>query len=226
MTATATRPSVLGLRRIRRSQNVQGQTQADVSRGAAGALVDEQSQDRAPVRKQSRKRPLDAVATRGQSKIGRAAHLRPGRLTFGLNDAKALLAGGQRSSTAPGLFEESTTAARDRSASEGSCGWQSDEHSQHSSWVHCAEKGGKENLPREQAPEREAAEHYLYDFWARNPAAKANGWLSLSHHRYVPDCSRAHQSSAMTRAARVKIRSQHRQVLGLLPTLGPARKRR
>ncbi|SJX65165.1 uncharacterized protein SRS1_16024 [Sporisorium reilianum f. sp. reilianum] len=211
------RQQVLGLRRVRRSAPAIGRASAGVGTDAR-LSGDERDRDGAPgpVRKQARKRPVNENARRGQSKIGRAAHLRPGRLTFPLPHAMDPFTGGQCSSTAP--FERSddmeTGPARDPCVSEESS-WHSDEHSQYSIRRH--RQGAHEN--------RRGQEERLYDFYARNPAAKANGWLSLPHHRYASS-SRVGGGAAVKRAARAIIQSQQRQVLGLLPRLGRGRKRK
>ncbi|CDS00783.1 hypothetical protein [Sporisorium scitamineum] len=73
------------VQKIRRSQPVSGRP--DQVSGAAQSLIDPTG-GREPVKVRSRKRPVDENARRGESKIGRATQLRPGRLTFRLDDAR------------------------------------------------------------------------------------------------------------------------------------------
>lgn len=187
--------------------------------GARGEVFDEPGQDGARARKRSRKRSLDAA--RGESRIGRAAQLRPGRLTFKLHDARAP----KHSAPTPASFEEcndETQGARDPGVPEEGRSWDSDEHSRHSNDLHRAsvkvEERGKER-------QRDATEVYLEDFYTRNPAAKANGWLALAHHRDAAVGGRVGEKQAVERAARGMVRAQQRHVLGLLPRLGRGRKK-
>lgn len=62
------------------------------------------------------------------------------------------------------------------------------------------------------------------DFYRRNPAALANGWLALSHHRDVPAwAARSESSPAIDSVVRFLIQPDKPPLLGLMPNLKPRR---
>ncbi len=69
--------------------------------------------------------------------------------------------------------------------------------------------------------DQDAAGHdsKLYDdFYKRNPAALANGWLALPHHRNVPDVDSREQrrEEAMTKLARELVRAAQTRLSDLV----------
>lgn len=188
-----------------------------------------------------RRHRVDENARRGESKIGRAALLRPGRITLpveglrevpvkGEGDAVELSpnadASTRRDADEMGLEDEADCAQA------GAGSWYSDQHSFHSNLLHQAAKGhGRTSEPYE-AADREAGrkmdctEHYFNDFFTRNPAAKANGWLALPHHRRTEGwVAREGRESVIDRAARGLIKAQESRLVGLLPKLSCRRAR-
>ena len=215
--------SVLGLRRVRRSEPAR-RVGGPQSR-AEGAWTEQPLSNggHAHVKVRSRKRPTNDNARMGEGKIGRAAQLRPGRISFKIIDETIPNPRGRNSPVEPASHASNTIESIDAPVkdTEAESSWNSEEHSQHSNRLYRQAK-----VPRKDPPHNRITEHYLNDFYTRNPAAKANGWLSLPHHRHLPAISTGDHSPAVDHAARGTIQSQTRQVLGLLPNLKRRRKHR
>lgn len=221
---------VLGLRRARRTQPNAAQTTPGDPTRIQRSLASEE-----PARPRSRRHRVDPNARRGGSKIGRAAQLRPGRITLPPPQAlpEAVNRGpGDAVVLEPELNSLSQSRSESRPDTEGPSvqlgeegSWDSAEHSAHSNLVHRTMKGkGRKKASRQQEVE---AERYFHDFYTRNPAAKANGWLELPHHRRLEGWEEREEDhvSAMDRAARGLIRAQRSPLVGLLPGLSSARHR-
>lgn len=155
-------------------------------------------------RKATRRRTLEENARRGESKIGRVAGLRPGRITLKpvqmdvpKPDQKVL------EPTVKGPCD--TRIARSGEHVSGESSWNSDDHSTHSNRLHhdaqLAERATREG-DREEARASQATEYYMNDFYTRNPSAKANGWLALPHHRDLVGGGKGGGKRRMDMAAR------------------------
>lgn len=225
---------MLGLRRARRAHPNTSRTASSDPTRAQRPLTNEAHLDE-PVRPRSRRHRIDPNARRGGSKIGRAAQLRPGRITLPQPQAlgevanrgprDALVLEPESNSLSPSRAElrsDTELGPSVRLGEEGS--WDSDEHSAHSNLMHRAKAEGRARVSRQQQVE---AERYFNDFYARNPAAKANGWLELPHHRRLQGWEERKEErvSAMDRAAQGLIRAQQSRLVGLLPRLNSARHR-
>ncbi|KAJ9475696.1 Serine/threonine-protein phosphatase [Pseudozyma hubeiensis] len=189
------RRDVLGLRRIRRNRPSARQEAETVRKGSR------------------RRRPKDENARRGEGKIGRVAHLRPGRISFDT----VLVEEGKRFELNRQGQCDSQEASSQFHDSNAECSWNSDEHSAHSNALYRQTRTERGALREEQAQGRKRTEQYVHGFYDRNPAAKANGWLALSHHRDGGVDRRA-RSDAIDRAAAGLIKVQQHQLLGLVPS--------
>lgn len=211
---------MLGLRRARRTHPNAAQT---ATGDPTHSLAKEAHRDE-PVRPRSRRHRVDPNARRGGSKIGRAAQLRPGRITLpppqrtnrGPRDAGVLEPDSNTLSQSTSESRPDTEGPSVQLGEEGS--WDSDEHSAHSNLKHRAKAEGRAQVLRQQEVE---AERYFNDYYTRNPAAKANGWLELPHHRRLEGWEerKEDRTSAMDRAARGLIQAQRSRLVGLLPRL-------
>ncbi|KAJ1023730.1 hypothetical protein NDA18_004713 [Ustilago nuda] len=217
-----------------------------------------------------RRRPTNENARRGESKLGRAAHLKPGRITLPLPESifatkakseaadkkmQPLLVPSAASSLAasrPGKKRENASkvevgscpnpSEQPEGAEDGSS-WDSDEHSLHSNLVHHEAKQMKktqEAIPpsttakspvRSESGQREEKDEatcpLLDDFFQRNPAAVANGWLAMPHHRDVPEWMvERDRSKAMQSVARDLIQTNQPRLLGLVPQFRSSRRSR
>ena len=217
-----------------------------------------------------RRRPTNENARRGESKLGRAAHLKPGRITLPLPESifatkakseaadkemQPLLVPSAASSLAasrPGKKRENASKVEVGSCpnpseqpeeAEDESSWDSDEHSLHSNLVHHEAKQMKktqEGIPpsttakspvRSESDQREEKDEatcpLLDDFFQRNPAAVANGWLAMPHHRDVPEWMvERDRSKAMQSVARDLIQTNQPRLLGLVPQFRSRRRSR
>ncbi|GAC94632.1 serine/threonine-protein phosphatase [Pseudozyma hubeiensis SY62] len=188
------RRQVLGLRRIRRSRSSARQESEPVRTGSR------------------RRRTKHENARRGEGKIGRVAQLRPGRITF---DTVLIEEGRRLELNRQGQCNPEDVASQ-FNASNAECSWNSDEHSAHSNALYRQTKTERRAWQEDQAQARKRTEQYMDGFYDRNPAAKANGWLAMSHHRDGGVDGRARRD-AVDRAAAGLIKVQQRQLLGLVP---------
>ena len=245
--------TVLGLRRIRRSVPTNNIPDAAIEHHVPPSIGAEAERPE-PVhgsinatKMPNRRRPGNENARRGESKLGRASNLRPGRITLGSLDslmpkepvkARTEVA----SPLGPSLDapvhcayggQEKHDDDPCASASSGGSSWNIDEHSLHSNMMHYEARQMKERGPElgtairadpepstEVRPGQDSGGELFDDFYLRNPAALANGWLALSHHRDVPAwANRDGPSPAIDNAIRSLIRPNQPQLLGLLPEL-------
>lgn len=132
--------------------------------------------------------------------------------------------------------------------------WDSDEHSLHSNLVHHQRvlmkqtrsdpsqplqaewHQASEAVPTAQMPQngttteaatcRNGASHLFDDFYKRNPAALANGWLALGHHRDLPAwAQRSGPSPGLDNLVQALIQPHQPQLVGLMPKFKSKRKR-
>ncbi|SNX86820.1 uncharacterized protein MEPE_05529 [Melanopsichium pennsylvanicum] len=234
---------MLGLRKARRKAP-DPDMYASPCFGANGVSTGSIDPARATV---CRRRPLDENARRAESKLGRAANLRPGRIT--ITTLETILAQNPHKKTRnkdASRFEPTSNDSNDnrnthadhgpstgavpRNRNESS--WDSDEHSIHSNLMHYDGqhlKRTQRSDPQQERTEvptqfqeevvwqKNAAEKALFDdFYKRNPAALANGWLALRHHRDLP--ARGDEGAITDRVAKAMVRSRRPPLLGLHPT--------
>ena len=244
--------AVLGLRRIRRTEP---RSTRDAVTQQPQAEVDPPRQDSSQGRRATHKRrSVDETARYGQSKLGRAAHLRPGRITLGQVYSAIKKAQPQEEHVDAATLRPPSTPLSCRAddevdekglnsgpcapASDGQTSWRSEEHSVHSNMQHHQARlttSGRADPPPMPAgaqlmPETSAERHgdagpLFDDFYRRNPAALANGWLALSHHRELPP-GRARSSAAIDNIVQCLIQPNQPQLVGLFPKFSSRTKRR
>ncbi|ETS61381.1 hypothetical protein PaG_04408 [Moesziomyces aphidis] len=141
-----------------------------------------------------RRRAVDENARRGESKIGRAAQMRPGRIT---------------------LPPPTTTMAERDPASQSE---QADETDPN--------QAAPENNQERGGEGRETTPGWVGDFYSRNPAALANGWLAFHHHRFMSSPMDRDEPASVEIVASAVVRASRTQLLGLTPHLHTPRTRR
>lgn len=202
-----------------------------------------------PVRKPYRRRAEDENGRHGESKLGRVAGLRPGRITIGAplkrvveeenrerKEGALRPRAGDRGCSTEGLplgplsrqrkDDRHTQSPLGEREEEGNSSWDSDEHSLHSN-IHSYQAKYANPPPTSAGMEKDAGALFD-DFYSRNPAAIANGWLALPHHRDAPAwANREEQVQAIDQAARSLLRPRQAQLVGLVPLFkSPALNRR
>lgn len=200
-----------------------------------------------------RRHPTNENSRRGESKLGRAAGLRPGRITLWsvleapkptTVDTRHIVKSSPECLPCATAHSELVDAKRRKDSpclrsSNEEDGWDTDEHSAYSNFLHHeANRVGETdrshlnaaiqaNSPPSCNPalDKERVDYLFDDFYSRNPAALANGWLALPHHRDDPAMQEKRAASPPIRGVvRALLRPNQPQLVGLLPSLRPTPK--
>lgn len=114
------------------------------------------------------------------------------------------------------ITDEDSNAGIGASASS----WNSDQHSLHSNIKH-REAIAHNEKGHFAVAQKDLRGDIFDDFFQRNPAALANGWLALPHHRDVPVWSEQPQS-VVDKVVKGLIRPDRPQLTGLVPAFSSA----